>query len=330
MIKNKVSKIIFIGGNRFKEDGPFIGFAKECQKYKIDVILLVDKVRLHYPTKSMGTLKEALDKNKIPYEVISGITKKIILKHMIRNTMLFSVHCRWIIKKEILKLFPEMIFNYHNLSLPQQRGAAGHSWRIMQGIKDSELNIHKITADIDKGEIILKKSIKFPSSCSNLMDCYEYMNKHEQKLFASFLLIHKKNTIKQDEKKSFYWPRLDTMIHGLIDWNWCAKDIKYFCAAFDKPFKGASSFLNKNRVFFTDVEIVDKNINFHPFQSGLVYRIQKDFLYIATISGGLRAKIQSIKSSNDKEVKDFNIKLGDRFVTPLEHLYKAKISKSEY
>ena len=89
MIKNKVSKIIFIGGNRYKEDGPFIGFAKQCQRNKIDVILLIDKVRLQYPTETMGSLKDALIKNNITYKVVSSITKKTILKQMTAETLLF-------------------------------------------------------------------------------------------------------------------------------------------------------------------------------------------------------------------------------------------------
>ena len=330
MIKNKVSKIIFIGGNRYKEDGPFIGFAKQCQRNKIDVILLIDKVRLQYPTETMGSLKDALIQNNITYKVVSSITKKTILKHMTADTLLFSVHCRWIIKEDVLRLFPKMIFNYHNLSLPEQRGAAGHSWRLMQGNNKSQLNIHEISIGVDKGNIVLKKDMKFPKSCINLTKCYKYMEKHEQKLFATFLSSSKDKILIQDEKKSFYWPRLDTLKHGLIDWNWSLKEIKLFCTAFDEPFKGASTFMNGHRVFLTDAKLVDSSIYFHPFQAGLVYRILNKFVYIATINGGIKVKVKSIENLKGKVIKNINIRLGDRFITPEKFLYLAKTEKCDY
>ncbi|MBS83208.1 MAG: hypothetical protein CMD65_03640 [Gammaproteobacteria bacterium] len=330
MIKNKVSKIIFIGGNRYKEDGPFIGFAKQCLKNKIDIVLLIDKVRLKYPTKTMGSLKDALEQNNIPYEVVSSISKEIILKHKREKAMIFSVHCRWIIKEDVLKLFPNMIFNYHNLSLPEQRGAAGHSWRLMQGNNKSQLNIHKISTEVDKGDIVLKKNIRFPKSCSNLTKCYKYIEKHEQKLFSSFLLLSKDKVSTQNERKSFYWPRLDTLKHGWIDWNWSAKEIKLFCSAFDEPFTGASTFVNNNRVFFTDAALVDNSTYFHPFQAGLVYRIINNYIFIATINGGIKVRVKKIKSLKGNIIQNMDIRLGDRFITPEKYLHLAKTEKCNY
>ena len=41
-----------------------------------------------------------------------------------------------------------------------------------------------------------------------------------------------------------YNPRLDTETDGLIDWNLNSYDLINFINAFDKPYKGASTFLN--------------------------------------------------------------------------------------
>ncbi len=322
--KIKISKIIFIGGNRFNEDGPFLSFASECHKQSIDFILLVDPQRVNYPTKSMGIFKDALIKNNINFEIIDGIKESIINKHLSKNTIIFSVHCRWIIPKKIIQKMPNKVFNYHNLSLPKQRGAAGHSWRLMQGIAESELNIHYVTPDLDKGNIILRKKIKFPKSSTNLEKCYNYISKHEQILFKNFLSEKSWLNIKQQELESFYWPRLDTAKNGYIDWNWSARDIMHFCNAFDKPFDGASTYINNKRVFVTNAETADNNATFHPYQSGLIYRIYEDYLYVATIKGGLKFKLNKNKSN------DIKIKLGDRFITPLDKLYSAKIDKSKY
>jgi len=322
----KISKIIFIGGNRYKEDGPALSFIEICKKNNIQVDILVDKERIDYPTKTMGIFKEYLNENNINYHVISEISTKIIKKLLEKNTIIVTVNCRWIIKEEIIQLLNKNIYNYHNSSLPGQRGAACHSWRLMQGINDSHLTIHKLTSKLDKGEIIINKRIKFPKSCTTLESSYKHIEKNEKDIFKKFIFLKKLVGKKQNEEKSYYWPRLDTLKHGLIDWSWSAKDIKLFCSSFDKPFKGASTYLNKKRVFFSGVKVVDTKIYFHPYQAGLVYRISDEYFYVASINGGL--KIKEIKPENAD--KSFKVKLGQRFITPIEKLYSAKIDKPGY
>ena len=326
----KISKIIFIGGNRYREDGPLIGFAKECQKQKIEVMLLVDKERINYPTETIGSFKTALKKHNIRYKIVKSIDKKTIKDHLKADTIAFSVNCRWIIRKDIIELMDNNVFNYHNSSLPDQRGAACHSWRLMQGKTNSHLTIHKINPGIDKGEIIIQKAIKFPKTCKNLMSTYKYTEKFEQILFKKFLTLKKYKVTQQNENNSFYWPRLDTPKHGLINWNWTANEIKLFCSAFDAPFKGASTFIDKYRAFFHDVELADMKTYFHPFQAGLVYRIKNGFYYIATTKGGIKIKEIRVEDKKNKIIKSFKIKLGHRFITPSEELSLALINKNKY
>ena len=60
------------------------------------------------------------------------------------NTIIISVNCHYIFKKEFINKVENKIFNYHNAAIPQQKGAACHSWRIMQGIRTCNLTFHKI------------------------------------------------------------------------------------------------------------------------------------------------------------------------------------------
>ena len=48
-------------------------------------------------------------------------------------------------------------------------------------------------------------------------------------------LFKKTKEKKQDEKNSSYWPRLNSKIHGWIDWSWSPKEISDFIKAFDDP-----------------------------------------------------------------------------------------------
>ena len=44
-------------------------------------------------------------------------------------------------------------------------------------------------------------------------------------------------------------PKLDTRIHGFINWSWNAKDIATFAKVFDHPFIGASTFMKEKNLF---------------------------------------------------------------------------------
>jgi methionyl-tRNA formyltransferase len=149
------------------------------------------------------------------------------------------------------------------------------------------------------------------------------MKKYETKLFIDFMESINKKRKKQNEKKSFYWPKLNTLSNGYIDWSWNAKDIVLFCKAFSEPFDGASTFIGNNRIHFLDVELVDNNIKFHPFQSGLIYRIVRGSYYVATNKGAIRINKYTIKD----KINDSKFKLGQRFITPYKKLYSALTTK---
>ena len=62
-----IKKIIFIGGNRYAEDGPLLSFIEECKSLNIDYTVITDQIHLDYPTANYGKFKDALLKLQIPY-----------------------------------------------------------------------------------------------------------------------------------------------------------------------------------------------------------------------------------------------------------------------
>ncbi len=306
-----INKIIIIGGNVFKEDGPILNFIEICKKYKIKTFLITDKTHLKYPTKNNNTLKSELIKRKIEFKCFDKFddnTLRFLINLKNKNSIIMSLNSIWIFnKKTISKL--KTIYNYHNIDLPKFRGAACHSWRIMMGEMKTSLNIHLVSEKIDQGEIILRKKIKIPKHCLNLSDFYNYLIPHETNLFEEFikrLNLKKFKLIKQNNSNSFYWPTLKTPINGFVDWNWTSKEIVSFCHAFDSPFVGISTFLNNKKIHLTNAKISDKK-KFHPFQIGLIYRKVKSRIFVVTSNGGVSFNFQ-----NPKKIK---FKLGDRLYT---------------
>jgi len=297
-------KIIIIGGNVFKEDGPVLNFIKVCKKYNLKTFLITDKNHLNYPTKQNISFKKELRKLNIQYKCFSKFDNKTLdfITFISKNqkSIVISLNSIWIFnQKYILKL--KKIYNYHNADLPLFRGAACHSWRIMMNHFITTLNIHLVSKKIDQGDIILQKKIKISKYIQNLSDFYNYIEPFEIALFDKFIQnINKKKfkLIKQNNSKSFYWPALNTKKNGFIDWSWTSKEIVLFSNAFDRPFIGVSTFLKKKKIYLTNAKLVDQKKKFHPYQIGLIYRKVKSRIFVATKKGGV-----SFIYSNKKNIK---------------------------
>jgi len=310
-------KVLFIGGNRYGEDGPLLEFLAAYQLKGFDVEVISDSDRINYPTSTMGSFYDALKNKDIKFSVVSDINEFLLSGDVEKLTTIICINCKWIIKKAVIDRFSGSIFNYHNSALPEQRGAACHSWRLMQDNNFSRMTIHHVALGIDQGEIVSQQEVIYPPSSHNLKTSYQHLAKFEKQFFSDFV-NGKRELIGQNENDSFYWPRLITGINSFIDWSWTGPEIVSFCAAFGAPFKGASSFLDGNLVYLLDAVVVDEDVYFHPFQAGLIYRKTEEFLFIATRQGGIRVSIQS-----DTEIV---YRLGQRLVTPEENLFAARLN----
>ena len=84
--------------------------------------------------------------------VNSQETKNILDKEKCEKAI--SINCRNIFKKEIINYFDNEIFNLHDSYLPNERGGALNSWRILNGVNSVGNTIHLIDEGIDTGPII--------------------------------------------------------------------------------------------------------------------------------------------------------------------------------
>ena len=185
----KIKKVIFLGGNRFNESGPMTSFVEVCKKRNIESMVLSNSSRLDYPVNSEQSLRDSLQDLNINFLEDNDVTLDLLEEHIDDETIIFSVNCEVIIKANLINFMPNRIFNYHNASLPTQKGASSHSWRIMQDNKLSHLTIHHLTEEVDSGEIVLEREVMFPNSVKNLKETYKYIEMEEIKLFDDFNII---------------------------------------------------------------------------------------------------------------------------------------------
>lgn len=278
------------------------------------------------------SLRVLLEENFIIYHESEDINKDAMVSDYISDkTIGLSFGAAWIFKKDFIDKFHGKLINFHGTRLPQNRGAGGFTWQILRQNKLGFCLMHQVDYGVDTGDIIKYREFLYPHSCKVPADFMEYHIKENISFFEEFLIEikSKKNIecISQPEYLSIYWPRLNTLKQAFIDWSWGLKDIENFINAFDEPYAGGSTFLNNKRVFLKECYSDYNDGQFHPFQSGIVYRKSNKAIFIAAKEGTLILK-KVMDEVNNNIIND--IRIGDRFFTPSKYLEDAKLFRATY
>ena len=271
--------IILFGGGKL-----LASISNEINKTKfrknINQIVVLSKRHANEIVFKNLKLKKYLKSKNIKFFIIKKISKNF-LKVVPKNSIGFSFGASWIFNKEFINFFQNRFFNIHGSNLPEDRGGAGISWQILMKKKTLTSTIHFLNPGIDKGEVVFKCNINASNYSLPSQRQLLYDNK-VKKFFMkkiNYLINFKIKGKKQNEKKSSYWPRLNTKVHGWIDWTWPAKDILSFINAFDDPYEGAKTKINNQTFYLKKCSITKSKVKFHPFQNGLIFR--KDIFSIS-------------------------------------------------
>jgi len=325
--KFKDISLVLFGGNTKKQDGPLLEFAKLANKKGCKITIVTEKLHLNLPTKDGSPLKVKLKNYGFNWIEKKNLTLQCLKKIIDKNSIGVSLNSTWIFNNKIIDFFEGNLYNYHDTPLPEFRGAAAYSWLILLNQKKWGITMHRVVPSLDVGNIVKQQNFLFPKSCKIPQDYLDYKIKFEKKFFSTFLdeLFSKKlKTISQNNKSSTYWPRLITPYNGFINWNWSAKEIELFIRAFDDPHQGSSTFIDGKKVRLKKC-FFQKTNTFHPFQSGMIYRIDQGELFVAANGGTL--KINDIFDLHGKKI-NHTLHVGHRFHTPIKYLEIALTTRA--
>ncbi len=223
----------------------------------------------------------------------------------------FATSCRNIIKKPIIDFFHKNIFNIHDSYLPDERGGALNSWRILNGVNSVGDTIHYLDEGIDSGDVVLQDRVLIEKENPQPVDYLLAEVGNCNQLLSRFLdLLLKEYPIKstpQDHNKSFYYPRLYTEQNGIINWDWGVHLVERFIRAFSSPYPGAYTYYKGEKVHILK-SYVDKSVaqEFHPFCNGKIVTIL-DNQDVRIIAGG-------------KALVLTEIRVGDSIMKPAQYL----------
>ena len=308
-------------------------YALELKRAAYGVLVITSPRHVQEMLSSEGyTLSQFLENHALEYFVSEEINKdQRGINRITSDTMGLSFGAAWIFRKEFIDRFDGKLLNLHGARLPQDRGAGGFSWQILRDNRLGGCLIHQVDPGVDTGPIVKYREFLYPTWCRIPRDYQQVYIQENRKFLKEFFKEVKDETefkcIEQLEYLSTYWPRLSTERHGCLDWSWNLRQIERFICAFDDPYKGASTFINGKRVFLKSCFVDFSGGGFHPFQRGMVYRKSAGVLFVATEGGTL--VIGSVTDESGVSIVN-EVKVGDRFYTPIALLEKAMLFRAVY
>lgn len=325
---NKINRIILFGGSQCLAE-----LSKSIiDSGKLELFIFTSRRQLNDVIYEGGiTLEDSLKDLDIHYCASEDINTEPTLKALItENSLGLGLGEDWSFSKEIITQFNGALIDLMGIRLPQYRGGAHYTWQILQGNKMGASNLQIINEEMiqgifDSGEIVKTSEYFFPASSRIPADYFAFAVKKEIAFIKEFIKEveqdHDFELIKLQDTFTQYYPRLNTLRHGYIDWAWDSADIEKFICAFDEPYAGASTFINDEKVHLKNCYFETNDGMFHPYQIGMIYKIHNHAVFIATRSGTLIVK--TIIDENGLSV--FNkLKQGLRFYTPYSELELAK------
>ena len=153
---------------------------------------------------------------------------------------IFSLYYRDMLKDSVLRCAKHGSFNLHGSLLPRYRGRAPVNWQILHGETQGGVTLHHMVKRADAGDIVDQEAFDIGPNDTGVMVYENMLPAAELVLRRSVYAVLDGSSprIRQMESKATYYGRRRPE-DGLIDWNWCAEDVRNLVRAVTKPYPGA-------------------------------------------------------------------------------------------
>lgn len=165
-----------------------------------------------------------------------------------RKTLLLSIINPWILPDEVLRKENILGLNCHQALLPEHRGRNAECWSIFEGDKKTGITWHKMTNEIDGGEILLQKEIPIDDTTTS-MKLFAQQLKMAYEAFTEFMpdvLEGKEQYRPQREGGGNLHLSTEIPAEGKLDLDWTPEKMSRFLRAMDY---GILEVLGKPTVF---------------------------------------------------------------------------------
>jgi UDP-4-amino-4-deoxy-L-arabinose formyltransferase/UDP-glucuronic acid dehydrogenase (UDP-4-keto-hexauronic acid decarboxylating) len=209
-----------------------------------------------------------------------------------RADIAVSINFTGVVPQSVIDLFPFGVLNAHGGDLPRYRGNACQAWAILNGEERIGLCIHRmIGGELDSGDIITRDYLPIDMR-TKITAVWKWIAKQTPALMleaVSRLSADPSYVLEvqsQDPSKALRcYPRRPE--DGLIDWNAPAAGVLRLVNASNRPYPGAFTFLDGEKVIVWDAELVDDG-ELSLAVPGQVTKITERFVEVACRTGKIR------------------------------------------
>lgn len=250
----------------------FIKFLKK--KKDIDIPIIFTSERKSDKYLPYSSINKFCKENKIKFfkKFYLGPKGIKIIKD-IKPDIIFSIYYRKILPIEVLKIPSIGSFNIHPSLLPFYKGSVPTAWAILNNENSFGITIHKISKNLDSGDILVQKKFKIKNNETG----YELHNR-AMKLGLDMLkknfnnIVNNKLKLSKQKKLGSYYGKLPKF--NKIDWSSSSIDIYNKFRVYAYPFRGSYSII-KNRKIHINKMVIIKKIN-HANDTGKINKVYSD------------------------------------------------------
>lgn len=177
--------------------------------------------------------------------------------NQLQPDLIWITDFRYIIPESVIQLSLLGAVNIHPSLLPKYRGRAAINWALIYGEPEFGLTVHFVDNGVDTGDIISQISIPIYET-----DYIDDLLNRSYPLYYNITLevinMFLSNSIKRVPQKGLYpvFPKR-TASDGRINWDLSKKQILNLIKAVSKPYPGAFTFINGNKLYIWKADIVN-------------------------------------------------------------------------
>jgi methionyl-tRNA formyltransferase len=198
---------------------------------------------------------------------------------------LLSINYLFILEPDVLNKAKGYAVNFHGSLLPKYRGRTPHVWSIINGEKETGVTAHLMNANCDDGDIVRQVVVPIEEEDTGAIILEKYKALYPELVLQVVEDIEsgKVECCKQDISKATYFGKR-TPDDGQINWNWQKERIRNWVRAQAKPYPGAFTFLNDNKIIINKIEYSDLGLT-DTIQNGTVVAVIDGCPYVKTQNG---------------------------------------------
>jgi methionyl-tRNA formyltransferase len=177
--------------------------------------------------------------------------------------VLLSINYLFIIESDVIEFPKKFAVNFHGSLLPKYRGRSPHVWALINNETETGITAHLITSQCDEGDIIYQEKISIPPHITGGDILQQFFLRYPIVVSKVIDNIEEGNVslFKQDETKATWFGKRSPE-DGRINWSWQKERIHNWVRAQAKPYPGAFTYYNQEKVIIHSIDFCDHGFSY--------------------------------------------------------------------